>query len=356
MPENARGVIRRVEMAHFSRKSRKWIALIIWIFGLALAGALGVWNYQANSADADNRLIGDASRSSGELASLLTYDKIKPNKDKAHALIDGAFEDERVYAVKITADGKLLDGQRRNYLWEPIPWDDEIAEYSIQGINPVKIYGRPVGAVEVWLSTRFAKEEKAIFLEREYWRFLIFAVFWTSVLLLLFWHWGIFRRWREKFFQRQTEPTPENSDTIILGICGYEPRQASASSQTEAATPEPVSAAEGRKHQRIDPDAWFVTAGMFRQTFAKAPDLMSRLYADGEIAGLCHLGRMLEQAAPCVGAARLRKSANGMQRVLNDPESEDNALAVDECVAALEEVLEALCGARAATAADGARS
>lgn len=351
----ARDFFRRVKMARFSRKSRKWVALLVWILGLALAAGLGIWNYHANSTDADNRLMWDASRSSGELASLLTHDKKKPDRGKARSLIEGALEDERVYAVKITSDGRLLDGQRRNYLWEPIPWDDEIAEHSIQGINPVKIHGRQVGMVEVWLSTRSANEEKAVLLDREYWRFAIFALFWTGTLLLLFWHWGIFRRWREKILQKEPEASPENSDRIILGLCGY-PRGENPVGQTAPEMPAPVSAAEGRKHQRVDPDAWFVTAGMFRQTFAKAPELMSRLYAEGEIAGLCHLGRMLEQAAPCVGAARLKKSANGMQRVLNDPEAGDNALAVDECVAALEEVLEALRGNRATFSATDARS
>ena len=28
----------------------------------------------------------------------------------------------------------MLEGQRRNYQWEPIPWDDEIAENSVQGM------------------------------------------------------------------------------------------------------------------------------------------------------------------------------------------------------------------------------
>lgn len=345
-------------MARFSRKSRAWIALFVWILGLMLAGGVGIWNYQANSIDADNRLIGDASRSAGELAALLLHDKKKPDRAKAHSLVDVALEDERIYAVKITSDGKMLDGQRRNYLWEPVPWDDEITEHSIQGINSLKISGRPVGLVEVWFSTRSAKEEKAISLERELWRFMIFAIFWTVVLLLLFWHWGMLRRWRERIFHKPPEAAPENSDKIIMGLCGLATGGKVANPEgIENVMPEPVSAAEGRKHQRIDPDAWFVTAGMFRQTFGKAPELMSRLYADGEIVGLCHLGRMLEQAAPCVGASRLKKSANGMQRVLNDPESGDNALAVDECVAALEEVLQALCGCRVPQAsANGARS
>ncbi|MEE0816756.1 MAG: hypothetical protein U0M13_13965, partial [Desulfovibrio fairfieldensis] len=96
--------------------------------------------------------------------------------------------------------------------------------------------------------------------------------------------------------------------------------------------------------QRKHADAWQITAGLFRQCFARAPELLSRLYADGETAGLCHLGRMLELAAPCLGATRLTEAARAMQVALNDPQCETAALAVEECMRALEDVLAALGG------------
>ena len=61
---------------------------------------------------------------------------------------------------------------------------------------------------------------------------------------------------------------------------------------------------------------------------------MSRLYANGEFAGLCHLGRILEKAAPCLGAARLLQAARDMQAALNDPESKERATCVEECATA----------------------
>ena len=88
-----------------------------------------------------------------------------------------------------------------------------------------------------------------------------------------------------------------------------------------------------------------MTAALFRQTFAHAPMLMMRLYAEDELEGLCHLGRMLLAAAPCLGAVRLEDSAREMLDALEDPGCEARALAVETCATDLEEVLQALSGA-----------
>ena len=53
---------------------------------------------------------------------------------------------------------------------------------------------------------------------------------------------------------------------------------------------------------------------------------------------------MLELAAPCLGATRLAAAARAMQAALNDPQCETAALAVEECMRALEDVLAALGG------------
>lgn len=320
---------------------RLWIAASIWLLGVILAAALGLWNYQISSKDADNRLIGEAARAAGELAALISNLGAETGKDMASALINGAMEDERLYAVKITVNRKMLAGQRRNYLWEPVPWDDEITEYSIQGMNPVKFEGRPVGHVEVWLSTRITNEEKSILIKHESWRFALFALVWTAALLLLLWHWGELNHFMEKLRKRPMA-APDVPDEIFLGLSRQPLEETGEPEAPEAMSP--INAMEGRKYQDENPDSWFVVAGMFRQTFARAPKLMSSLYADGEIAGLCHLGRMLEQAAPCVGAEKLLEAAKNMQKALNYPEANGQALAVEECVQALEEALDALRG------------
>ena len=100
----------------------------------------------------------------------------------------------------------------------------------------------------------------------------------------------------------------------------------------------------GRQFQRHDPAGWHMTAALFRQSFAHAPTLMLRLYAEDELAGLDHLGRMLVTAASCLGAVRLEESAREMLRALADPAAEARGQAVETCAACLEEVLRALSG------------
>ena len=103
-----------------------------------------------------------------------------------------------------------------------------------------------------------------------------------------------------------------------------------------------VSAELGRAFLLRRPEAWRVTAGMFGRTFAPAPDLLLRLYALEAADNLCRLGRILEKAAPCVGAERLASTAHAMQWAVNDTDAASAALAVEECVLALREVLGAL--------------
>ena len=105
-----------------------------------------------------------------------------------------------------------------------------------------------------------------------------------------------------------------------------------------------ISAELGRAFLLRKPEAWRITAGLFGRTFAPAPGLLLRLYTAEDAENLCRLGRILEKAAPCVGAERLASAAHDMQWAVNDADTASAAQAVEECVLALREVLEALEG------------
>ena len=105
-----------------------------------------------------------------------------------------------------------------------------------------------------------------------------------------------------------------------------------------------ISAELGRAFLLRRPEAWRITSGLFGRTFAHAPDLLLRLYAAGDAENLCRLGRILEKAAPCVGAERLACAAQAMQWAVNDADAAAVAQTVEECVLALREVLGALEG------------
>lgn len=328
-------------MRKISRSSRCWLAIGIWALGLLVFFALGWWNVVSFRTDAENRLIGEAGRVAAQLANLLAISGTRLEPAAARSLAQAAMEDERVYAVKVDGRSGLLAGQRRNYLWEPIAWDEEINENCVQGMNPVRIGGKQEGKVEVWLSPRLDAEENGIFQEREGIRFLVIASLWTAILCLLLWYWGDFRRLARavKKGSDEEDGAASHSDAVLMNLAPAQEDGTCKKQETSV-----VSAAAAYAYQRKNPDAWLVTAALFRQTFSRAPQLLNRLYADGELAGLCHLGRMLEMAAPCIGAVPLQTAARDMQAALNDPGCELRATPVEECAAMLEKTLAALGG------------
>lgn len=327
-------------MARFSRPMRCWLAIAVWCAGLLLFLCLGWWSIISARKDAENRLISEAGRMAAQIAVLVSHPVGTADASAIRAMVHATMEDERIYAVRVDTLGGISEGERRNYLWEPVTWDDEIAENCIHGMNPVKVAGSLQGRVSVWLSPRLSEEEDALLVKREFSRFMIVGCIWTLVLGLLLWHWGDLHRFAG-MWSKKSMPMPEQSE-VVLGLAAESPdRDEHASVKKEDKF---VDSRTGRDFQRRHPDAWLVTAGMFRQTFGRAPVLIGRLYAEGETAGLCHLARMLEQAAPCIGAEPLQRAARQMQDALNDPECVTRALPVEKCARTLEQTLEALSG------------
>lgn len=330
-------------MTNNIRSNRLYFVMAVWAIGLILFIALGIWNINIGQKNTEDRLLGEAGRIASQLASLLSLPNGEPDGFTARAVVAGAMEDENIYAVKIENRHGMKEGRRRNYLWEPILWDDEVIENCIQGMTPLKYDGKTIGSVEVWLSPRQIEEEETQIFEHESLRLIILAVFWSASIFLLLWHWGEFHRLKKQFAENKNTPkAAETSDNSQI-VLGLSPQNEYNSNEFSSEIPA-CDQIKGRKFQRKNPDSWLVTAGLFRQTFLRGPELMSRLYANGEFAGLCHLGRILEKAAPCLGATRLLQAAQDMQAALNNPESKERASSVEECVNALEEVLVSLTG------------
>lgn len=331
-------------MKHISRAKKRVIALIIWFLGVFVFLAFSWGSISWHREDAEDRLISEAGRAAAQLAALLSVPGWNMDEGAAKAVVSGAMEDDHIYAVRVkTLDGKV-EGQRRNYLWEPVKWDDEIMDNSVQGMNLVKRRGELVGQVDVWLSSRLNEEEDSIFVKREVFRFSCFFILWTLAFILVLWQWGELKRAGRYLFSagaHDKEAERKNPEKVFLGLSHA--NEAESAPQTEKKEL-PVSAEKGLSYQRRHPDSFRVTSGMFRQTFARGPALIGTLYAEGEIAGLCHLGRILEQAAPCIGADKLAEAAREMQKSLNDPDCDTRAIPVENCARVLEEVLSALCG------------
>lgn len=328
---------------------RRGVALAFWAILLTLLLVLGIWNIREDRQEAENRLSSEAGRMAAQLAGLLSLPAWELDALTARTIVMAAMEDQSIYAIRVQGAQGMLEGQRRNYQWEAVPWDDEIMENSVQGMNPLKLEGQPVGYVEVYLSPRLTEEDLAQKARREVVRFFLCAVVSTAALILLLWAWGdvaLLRRCLRRHFGKQdvSDDTASASNGPV------------AMSRTEVADcPQPdnepqngvaagavISADLGRAFLLRRPEAWRITAALFGQTFAHAPRLMARLYEADEVGSLCRLGDILERAAPSVGAERLAAAAHAMQSALNDPECPSVALAVETCVLTLQEALDAL--------------
>lgn len=315
-----------------------WQVIFIWISGILLFLALGLNTIYEAENDTENRLMGEAGRIAAQLASLLSLPVNIPDAQHIRGIIAGAMEDENIYAAKVEYKSGLKEGRRRNYLWEPVSWDDEIAENCIQGMTPIKKDGKTIGAVEIWLSSRQIKEEEQRIFFCESIRFGILAVFWTLAIWILLKN-GI----NLKLLKRQLALKISGRSDSRQEYHGPPPLGLSSTACKISSDEAYVFSQElGRKYQRKNPDSWLIFAGLFRQTFAHAPELMNQLYANNDLAGLCHLGKMLEKIAPCLGSEKLVEAAQIMQNRLNDPESDDKASSVENCVCVLAEILVSL--------------
>lgn len=243
-------------MAQINNVSRRRLALAVWAAALLLFLLMGVWNVNEDRQEAENRLGSDAGRMAAQLAALLSLPAWELDELAARTIVMAAMADDSIYAIKVQSNKGMLEGQRRNYQWEPVPWDDEIPENSVQGMNPLKMEGRPVGTVEVFLSPRITDEDLAQKARREVARFSISAAFCTLVLLLLLWHWGDLTRVRVLLFMR----TPFHPDarkrvgSAAASVAGDDQPPASAPvAEGEPAPASAVTAPTDQQEQIVPP-------------------------------------------------------------------------------------------------------
>ena len=85
----------------------------------------------------------------------------------ARSAIFVEMEDIRLAGMLIYDREGLLEGMRRNRLWEPVPWDDLTPENSVEASAPIMIEDVPVGEVVIYLSRRTLDEELSTKARRE---------------------------------------------------------------------------------------------------------------------------------------------------------------------------------------------
>lgn len=323
------------------RQQRRWMVLGIWLCAMLLTAGQGLWAIWQYRADAEARLLSDAGRTAARVVGMLSLAGGMPDAGAALMAVDVVMDDDRVYGIRIQTSQGVEVGLRRNYQWEPVPWDDEIMEDTVQGMSQIKEEGRPAGSVEIYMSRRLTREECALNVRTEAVRFGLNSLFFSCLLLWLLRRYGdltrLMRFLQDHWQGRHAEQ--EQEAPVSAGKLAREGAPVLPAAQTPSGA---VDLERGRRYMNEHREGVHITAGLFRQTFRGASALMGRLFARGAVAELSHLGRLLELAAPCLGADKLGNAAVVMQRALNDPQCETPAQAVEDCARALDEVLAAL--------------
>ena len=308
---------------------------------MLLTAGQGLWAIWQYRADAEARLLSEAGPTAARVVGMLSLSGGVPDAASALVAADVAMDDDRVYGIRIQTSQGVQCGMRRNYQWEPVPWDGEIMEDTVQGMSQIKEEGRPVGSVEIYMSRRLTNEECALTVRAEAVRFGLNSLFFSCLLIWLLRRYGDLTRllhflqthWQGRQAEQEREEPVSAGELAREGAPVVPPAPAASTA---------IDLEKGRRYMNAHRESVRITAGLFRQSFRGASALMGRLFARGAVAELSHLGRLLEVAAPCLGADKLTEAAGAMQRALNDPQCETPALAVEACAQALDEVLAAL--------------
>ena len=152
---------------------------------LALLVISSAWEMHTLRNEGENRLQQDAKSLAKRAALYLAGISWEMDAPAARSAIFAEMEDLRLAGMVIHDREGLLEGMRRNGLWEPVPWDDLAPENSVEASAPIMMEDVPVGEVVVYLSRRGLDENLAARARRELVRVTALAVIPCIALALL---------------------------------------------------------------------------------------------------------------------------------------------------------------------------
>ncbi len=323
----------------FLRRCR-WL-LPLWAGFLLLSTGLAALELHMARTDGEERLAEDARRIARRAGDILALPAWRMDEVAARSIVMTEMEDERVYGITVYDMQGLLEGQRRDEQWDPVPWDDLVPDAMVEGVCPLRMEGRPVGTVRVYLSPRRLEEHMSALWRREAARVLILAVVATVLLA-----WAACRRMREE------PPCPSRAAGDVpspgMGETSSPAEPAVPADDARGNVPETLPGlAVGEAVRRLggQAEAYLLLTDFFRRLYARAPQLLLQLAARDEWDSLARLLPPLREAAERLGAARLEASASRLEDAVR-ARSEAVARCAEECAAALEEVLAAACRLR----------
>jgi hypothetical protein len=134
---------------------------------LALLVISSAWEMHALRHEGEIRLQQDAKTRAKRASLLFAGISWEMDAPAARSSIFAEMEDIRLAGMLIHDREGLLEGMRRNSLWEPVPWDDLVPENSVEASAPIMIEDVPVGEVVIYLSRRALDEELSARTRRE---------------------------------------------------------------------------------------------------------------------------------------------------------------------------------------------
>ena len=296
----------------------------------ALSGFLAVlvlssaWEMHALRHDGELRLQQDA-RTLAKRASLhfagITWEMDAP---AARNSIFVEMEDLRLAGILIHDRKGLLEGMRRNGLWEPVPWDDLTPENSVEASAPIMMEDVPVGEVVVYLSRRALDEELAAKARRELVRVTALAVIPCVALALLVWQLAV-RRAEHGAQTPCASPSPDGQ---------------SRAGEQGAVLPPPLQLPPDWDNENTRRAYLEACRAFIRDQHASAA-LLYRLTAREDWGELREAARALREAALALNALPLAEAALSVQDAAL-ANTASAARRVEICIPALTSVLNAV--------------
>jgi hypothetical protein len=190
----------------------RFAALTAFLVVLVISSA---WEMYALRHDGELRLQQDAKSLTKRASLHLAGISWEMDAPAARSYIFVEMEDIRLAAMLIYDREGLLEGMRRNMLWEAVPWDDLTPENSVEASAPIMMEDVPVGEVIIYLSRRALDEELAAGARREFLRVAALAVIPCIALALLLWQLAA-RRAANGAKARDAFPMPPQSGVAAL--------------------------------------------------------------------------------------------------------------------------------------------
>jgi len=168
---------------------------------LALLVISSAWEMRTLRHDGAIRLQQDASTLAKRASLHFAGISWEMDAPAARRSIFVEMEDIRLAGMLIYDREGLLEGMRRNRLWEPVPWDDLVPENSVEASASLMMEDVPVGKVVVYLSRRTLDEELSAKARRELVRVAALAVVPCIAMAQLLWQLAVRRTTHRSSFE-----------------------------------------------------------------------------------------------------------------------------------------------------------